>query len=409
MAWICVRTNIGKLLNGYQNQSNSLLKPFKKVNKAQPLTRVQSANISGKALRDPTKKRPTPWPYKEKKYTFLQALFDHTTHRFDENSKIIVVEGPIASGKTEFAKCLAEDLDMLHLPEVTMDMFYINSYNYDLRQLDTLLPESCKSYDVKSFCQNPKHENTARFQIQMYQLRYSQYIDALAHVLSTGQGVVLERCAYSDFVFVETMFKSGYISKGAKSVYYELVKNTITEIMRPHLVIYLDIPVAKVQERIKKRNVSYEVNSKVFTPQYLTTMEEVYKQHYLKDISSHAELLVYDWSEKGDVEVVVEDIERIDFDRFDKNDNKMKDWRMAGEWDWKEARMLYASEKNILMNYFNVPRFDVPELTVSPNEAFVWHKVMNNAPGNKYTLGYNADMGDTGILFKRKLEFCDTK
>lgn len=40
-------------------------------------------------------------------------------------------------------------------------------------------------------------------------------------------------------------------------------------------------------------------------------MEEVYKNNYLKDISTHAELLVYDWSNGGEIELVVEDIERI--------------------------------------------------------------------------------------------------
>lgn len=40
-------------------------------------------------------------------------------------------------------------------------------------------------------------------------------------------------------------------------------------------------------------------------------MEEVYKNNFLKDISTHSELLVYDWSNGGDIELVVEDIERI--------------------------------------------------------------------------------------------------
>lgn len=40
-------------------------------------------------------------------------------------------------------------------------------------------------------------------------------------------------------------------------------------------------------------------------------MEEVYKNNFLKDISNHAELLVYDWSNGGEIELVVEDIERI--------------------------------------------------------------------------------------------------
>lgn len=44
---------------------------------------------------------------------------------------------------------------------------------------------------------------------------------------------------------------------------------------------------------------------------FLTSMEDIYKQEFLHDIASHAEILVYDWSNGGEVELVVEDIERI--------------------------------------------------------------------------------------------------
>lgn len=40
-------------------------------------------------------------------------------------------------------------------------------------------------------------------------------------------------------------------------------------------------------------------------------MDHFYKQKYLRDITTHAELLVYDWSNGGETEVIVEDIERI--------------------------------------------------------------------------------------------------
>lgn len=46
--------------------------------------------------------------------------------------------------------------------------------------------------------------------------RLSQYIDALAHLLSTGQGVILDRSVYSDFVFTEAMFSQGYLSQLGK-------------------------------------------------------------------------------------------------------------------------------------------------------------------------------------------------
>lgn len=40
-------------------------------------------------------------------------------------------------------------------------------------------------------------------------------------------------------------------------------------------------------------------------------MEKVYKQEFLQDISTHAEILVYDWTNGGETELIVEDIERI--------------------------------------------------------------------------------------------------
>jgi NADH dehydrogenase (ubiquinone) 1 alpha subcomplex subunit 10 len=310
------------------------------------------------------------------------------------------VEGPIAAGKTRFAKELAEELDMLYMPAPTMDDIYINSYGYDLRQLDSKLPENVKSYDAKSFCEKPTHRSAASFQIRMLMLRTNHYIDALAHILSTGQGVVCNRSPYSDFVFLEAMLRSNFISKGVRSAYYDMRAHTITELMKPHLVIYLDVPVSKVKENIKKRNINYEVQSKVFTDQYLSDIEYGYKQQFLKDISTHAELLVYNWTEGGETEVVVEDIERINFDDFGHYDPKMKDWRIMTESEWCEKRIEYTNDKSDIMNYFNVPRFDVPELIRDADDAWILHNTYLDAPGMRFQEGYNKDMGDSGILTK---------
>lgn len=52
-------------------------------------------------------------------------------------------------------------------------------------------------------------------------------------------------------------------------------------------------------------------------------MEDVYKNDFLKDISTHADLLVYDWSNGGEIELVVEDIENIGTTSlFELNTNK---------------------------------------------------------------------------------------
>lgn len=115
------------------------------------------------------------------------------------------------------AKQLAEELEMLYIPEANMDMHYINDYGYDMRQLDEKLPESCRSFDVKDFCKNPKHFNVANFQILMFHIRFGQYFDAIAHLLNTGQGVILDRSVFSDFVFMESMYKCGFVSRGGKN------------------------------------------------------------------------------------------------------------------------------------------------------------------------------------------------
>lgn len=191
--------------------------------------------------------RPAPYPYDTKTFTRWDAMFDSTMARMDENSKVILVEGPIATGKTAFANALAEDLGMKCFPAVDMDMEYINDYGYDCRQLDPQLPDTCKSYDVKDFCKNPNGLNCANYQILMYKHRYGQYIDALAHLFSTGQGVVLERSCYSDVIFLEAMYKSGYISKLARETYHDLVGLTLPRLRLPHLVVYLDVPATSVK------------------------------------------------------------------------------------------------------------------------------------------------------------------
>lgn len=96
---------------------------------------------------------------------------------------------------------------------------------------------------------------------------------------------------------------------------------------------------------------------------------------FLKDISTHAELLVYDWSNGGEIEIIVEDIERIDFNRFDKHDAKVKDWRfMPKEIDWAEARVEYTNNKHLLMSNMDLPIYYCPEMLVQPDDAKLWYE-----------------------------------
>jgi len=365
--------------------------------------RIPSASMTSKENRDPSVKKPAPWPYQTKKFTFLKTVYEGTSKRFDENTKIVVVDGNIGAGKSDFAKKLAEAFDFVYFPEPTLERFYVSSYGFDLRKIDDLLPPSFKCCDVSTFYANPYHQNVPKFQHLMYMFRLEQYIDALAHVLNTGQGVVLERCVYGHFVFSETMAKFGYLSPQVMKYYEDATKNTLEELLRPHLIIYLDISPEVALERIKKRNDPVEVNSKVLTKEYLATLEYFYKKKYLKEMQRHAEVLVYDWSNYGDVEVVVEDIERIDFERFTQYDRKLRDWRKVYDWEWNNLRLYYTNEKHKILNYAYIFRPSVKELFNPGEECEEYEKLLLKIPGDTYCEGFNADCGDK-VWFKTKME-----
>lgn len=157
--------------------------------------------------------------------------------------QIICIEGPIAAGKDKFGRELAKELDMHYIEHANLDQVYINGYGIDLRSFNDELPPGARYVDLGDFISKPRDRLTAVFQNYMYQVKFENYIDALAHLFSTGQGVVMNRSVYSDIVFLNTLGREGWISKKAHRVLEEIRANSLRELMRPHLLIYLDVPV----------------------------------------------------------------------------------------------------------------------------------------------------------------------
>lgn len=65
--------------------------------------------------------------------------------------------------------------------------------------------------------------------------------------------------------------------------YYEVVRHSLSNLFRPHLVVYLDVPVKETIENIKTKGKDYEINSKALTPEFIQTMETLYKERYLAE------------------------------------------------------------------------------------------------------------------------------
>ncbi|XP_051171979.1 NADH dehydrogenase [ubiquinone] 1 alpha subcomplex subunit 10, mitochondrial isoform X2 [Leptopilina boulardi] len=334
---------------------------------------IQVACISTREVRKYRDPRPPPFPYEKKIFGPWDQLFDNTIHRFDDNSKLIVVEGPPALGKGELCKQLANELEMLYVPQASLNDYYVKYYDFDLKTLDDKLPEVCKSCDLPTFFKNPTIMNGAKVQFLFYQLKFFKTLNILTHILSTGQGVITEGSVWSDKVFANVMNIHGYLSDESMKIYNTTIDRSLFELMRPHLCIYLDAPVSVVQEKIKKRNNPAEVNSKVLNEKFLSDLEYQYKFNFLKSLSEHSHILIYDYSNGGDFEVIIEDIETLNFDVV-KNAKRFEDWDLRTSEHWISKRKWYSECEHILIDYAT-PEDAAPECRVPGNEALLEHEV----------------------------------
>lgn len=116
------------------------------------------------------------------------------------------------------------------------------------------------------------------------------------------------------------------------------------------------------------------MNSKVLTSEYLQDIENMYKLDYLKNITSHSHVLVYDWTKEGNITSIVEDIESLNFD-YEKLEKKMSDWRFESVQELRTKRKLYENRYYLHMDYFR-NEYNVPELHYTAEEDEERERVM---------------------------------
>ncbi len=301
-------------------------------------------------------------------------------HKFDERSKIIVIDGNIGCGKTRFSQDLAENLGMKHMPEA------------HVHYLDELELGPGKKYDKKfigdvsidRFYEEPfaKDGHSFRFQLMMYAMRFRQYSDALQHLLETGQGVVMERSVYSDFVFMEAMYKMKYFKKHCADYYEEIKGISLYRLRPPHLVIYLDAPVDVLQKRIKERGRN---NETAIPDEYLQHIEDNYKKSFLPEISETSEVLTYDWKDFKAIDKVVEDIDMLKFEHLPWN---------------KDDDVTLDKLYRFICNKFQVARCMeiqkyIPEITFGAQESYDMVREFEEKDNRAYAPRYNLKPGES--------------
>jgi len=351
----------------------------------------------------PAKRKHSPWPYKTRRYNELFQFFDHTRKRFDDNTKIILIDGNIACGKSWLGKKIAEEFDMKFYPDPKDTEMFIMGDGLDVRSLNERLPARSGFCDLETFysqAASPALLNTfPRTLLSLYYHHFMNYVDALEHVLNTGQGVVMERSVFSHMVFHNVLRKMGYLSAGALKYLNLVYDNTVCEMWRPHALIYMDAPVEFIRSMINKRNVEWEAKSPVITDQFLTQMDKVFKEKYLPYMSKYGEVIRYDITDLPDWEIMVEELESLDLDNppFD-NEDKFKDWQSEFEDDYNLMRM-NLGKKYQVQNLFTIPApWDVPEMMIHEDDLEVHRQRVLEHPEIKYAKGYNPEKGS--VLFK---------
>uniref|UniRef100_A0A1A8G017 NADH dehydrogenase [ubiquinone] 1 alpha subcomplex subunit 10, mitochondrial n=1 Tax=Nothobranchius korthausae TaxID=1143690 RepID=A0A1A8G017_9TELE len=311
-------------------------------------------------------------------------LGERTTPRLKRYSKIFCVDGNLASGKGALAQKLADKLGMLYMPEA--DIFYLDRVTKEKEPLSVDCNGMCS---LEKFYTDPKAAdgNSYRLQLWMYNMRVLQYSDAVEHLLTTGQGVILERSPFSDMVFLDAMFKQGYIRQECVDHYNEIKHISICEFLPPHLVIYLDLPAEEVQNKLRESGKPYLQNVPL---QYLKNIEDSYKKSFLPEIRETSELLIFDATEDVDVERVAEDIEYLKFDKGP--------WVEQNDVSYHHMRML-VQDKHGVSSLTQIPKF-LPEITVGALDYDQKFYAYKSLPGKKYAPGYNEDVGDKNIWLK---------
>jgi deoxyadenosine/deoxycytidine kinase len=182
------------------------------------------------------------------------------------NYHFIAIEGNIGAGKTTLAHLLAK---------------YLNAR--------LVLEEFADNPFLPKFYENPQQY---AFPLELFFMaeRYKQLKD-LIHTKDLFHSVTV-----SDYLFTKCLlFAKVNLTEEEFRLYQKLYDIIRQPLIQPDLLIYLHVPVQKLQKNIRKRNRAYELN---IPDDYLFRLQETYthyiRQHNLKTLfvdASNADFL----------------------------------------------------------------------------------------------------------------------
>lgn len=346
-----------------------------------------------------------PYPYEKKRINIFSEWFDSTLARMNENSKVIIVDGNVGVGKNEFAEQLAKNFDLKYFPSVPDSKgFLLKGSGFDLRTLNEFIPERSQFYDWANFLSdtNPQSGRVGSLQLKWYIEKFKVYAKALEHLFNTGQGVVIVRSPFTDFVFAENLRKFKYITRNFMDYYNDFNANSICELLKPHICIYLDVPIGITMDRIKERNNPLEVKSKIITEEYIHSLDQMHKEKFLPKMRQMCEVLEIDWTEKADdmdMEAIAEELQSLHLECNSTDDPMFREWYNLSEDDMCIFRRKYGNEDAVLQIVNREIPWECPEVLPHPDDERLLSQRVFEHPAVKYHHGWSPPLGDS-TLFK---------
>eukprot|EP01116_Phalansterium_solitarium_P012802 TRINITY_DN2941_c0_g1_i1.p1 TRINITY_DN2941_c0_g1~~TRINITY_DN2941_c0_g1_i1.p1 ORF type:complete len:309 (+),score=51.91 TRINITY_DN2941_c0_g1_i1:224-1150(+) len=193
-------------------------------------------------------------------------------------ARLVVVEGNISAGKSTLSKEISDMLDYRLFLEPTISNPYLSRFYAD-----------------------PKRY-ALRMQMWLLKQRYYTYVSAWRHMMETGQGAILDRSVFSDWVFAEKNRLDGNITE-AGFRYYSTIRTTMLEqLPLPDVVLYLSVSPTECYRRVHRLR---QRDAESGIPlDYLSGLNDCYDELVDNLGNQNVNVLRIDWNNFGESSAV---------------------------------------------------------------------------------------------------------
>lgn len=200
---------------------------------------------------------------------------------------MIVFEGGIGAGKSTIADLVAKYLKR------TYDMI-VSVYHEPVKK---------NPYLEKYYADRARWALEMQYFLMAY--RFRMHRDAVDEEWAKGIVTLHDRSIYGDGAFAYVNYRDGYIDQLGYDSYMAHRECMERYLLVPHLVIYLDVCVDRLQERIRERD---RVCESGIPDSYLADLDAAYKEIVLPKLQDRgARVVILDWNKKElEIERVME-------------------------------------------------------------------------------------------------------